>query len=108
MQRWKLSALAAASLALSSLTATDAWALALGRITVQSALVPLDQLGKQSAGMSPAATAFMLRITAANQSGDKEAIKEAFDLANRALDAGNPDGPMMAHALISLPRLLAA
>ncbi|WP_218242721.1 FimV/HubP family polar landmark protein [Comamonas fluminis] len=38
MQRWKLSALAAASLALSSLTATDAWALALGRITVQSAL----------------------------------------------------------------------
>ncbi|MEX8191312.1 FimV/HubP family polar landmark protein [Comamonas guangdongensis] len=38
MQRWKLSALAAASLALSSLAATDAWALALGRITVQSAL----------------------------------------------------------------------
>lgn len=38
MQRWKLSALAAASLALSSLPATDAWALALGRITVQSAL----------------------------------------------------------------------
>ena len=38
MQRWKLSALAAASLALSSLSATDAWALALGRITVQSAL----------------------------------------------------------------------
>ncbi|RGE41851.1 hypothetical protein DZC30_17875 [Comamonas testosteroni] len=38
MQRWKLSALAAATLALSSLTAADAWALALGRITVQSAL----------------------------------------------------------------------
>ena len=38
MQRWKLSALAAATLALSSLSATDAWALALGRITVQSAL----------------------------------------------------------------------
>ena len=38
MQRWKLSALAAASLALSSLSATDAWALALGRVTVQSAL----------------------------------------------------------------------
>lgn len=38
MQRWKLSALAAATLALSSLPATDAWALALGRITVQSAL----------------------------------------------------------------------
>lgn len=38
MQRWKLSALAAATLALSSLTAVDAWALALGRITVQSAL----------------------------------------------------------------------
>ncbi len=65
--------------------------------TVQSALVPLDQLGKQSAGMSPAAAAFMLRITAANQSGDKEAIKEAFDLATKALDAGKPrwanDGP---------------
>ncbi len=76
--------------------------------TVQSALVPLDQLGKQSTGMSPAATAFMLRITAANQSGDRKAIKEAFDLATKALDAGNPDGPMMAHALISLPRLLAA
>ncbi|QXZ10116.1 hypothetical protein KUF54_02285 [Comamonas sp. Y33R10-2] len=38
MQRWKLSALAAATLALSSLSATDALALALGRITVQSAL----------------------------------------------------------------------
>lgn len=38
MQRWKLSALAAATLALSSISATDAWALALGRITVQSAL----------------------------------------------------------------------
>ena len=38
MQRWKLSALAAATLALSSLSANDAWALAMGRITVQSAL----------------------------------------------------------------------
>ena len=38
MQRWKLSALAAATLALSGLSATDAWALAMGRITVQSAL----------------------------------------------------------------------
>lgn len=38
MQRWKLSALAAATLALTGMTATNAWALALGRITVQSAL----------------------------------------------------------------------
>lgn len=76
--------------------------------TVQSALVPLDQLGKQSAGMSPAATAFMLRLAAANQAGDKDAIQQAFNLAAQALDAGNPDGPLMAHALISLPRLKAA
>ncbi|CAO3312586.1 MULTISPECIES: phage portal protein [unclassified Pseudomonas] len=76
--------------------------------TVQSALVPLDQLGRQSAGMSPAATAFMLRIAAANQSGDKGAISDAFDLASKALESGNPDGPMMAHALISLPLLKAA
>lgn len=76
--------------------------------TVQSALVPLDQLGKQSAGMSPAATAFMLRIAAANQSGDKVAISDAFDLASKALESGNPDGPVMAHALISLPLLKAA
>lgn len=38
MQRWKLSALAAATLAFSGFTSSDAWALALGRITVQSAL----------------------------------------------------------------------
>lgn len=68
MQRWKLSALAAASLALSSLTATDAWALALGRITVQSALgeplraeVEIPQLSAAEAeslqaAIAPAAT----------------------------------------------------
>ncbi|WP_159914431.1 FimV/HubP family polar landmark protein [Pantoea sp. 18069] len=38
MHRWKLSALAAAALVSVSLTATDAWALALGRISIQSAL----------------------------------------------------------------------
>lgn len=38
MHRWKLSALAAAALVSVSLTATDAWALALGRISMQSAL----------------------------------------------------------------------
>jgi HK97 family phage portal protein len=76
--------------------------------TVQSALVSLDQLGKQSAGMSPAATAFMLRIAAANQAGDQATIKDAFELANKALETGNPDGPLMAHALISLPLLKAA
>ncbi|MDR2299595.1 MAG: hypothetical protein LBE30_14790 [Comamonas sp.] len=68
MQRWKLSALAAASLALSSLTVTDAWALALGRITVQSALgeplraeVEIPQLSATEAeslqaAVAPAAT----------------------------------------------------
>ena len=76
--------------------------------TVQSALVSLDQLGKQSAGMSPAATAFMLRIAAANQAGDKATLSDAFELANKALESGNPDGPLMAHALISLPLLKAA
>lgn len=38
MHRWKLSALAAAALVSVSLTATEAWALALGRISIQSAL----------------------------------------------------------------------
>ena len=38
MHRWKLSALAAAAIASVGLTASDAWALALGRVTVQSAL----------------------------------------------------------------------
>ena len=67
MQRWKLSALAAATLALSSLSVTDAWALALGRITVQSALgeplraeVEIPQLSAAEAeslqaGIAPAA-----------------------------------------------------
>ena len=38
MHRWKLSALAAAALVSVGLTASDAWALALGRLNVQSAL----------------------------------------------------------------------
>jgi len=38
MHRWKLSALAAAALVTVSLTATDAWALTLGRLSVQSGL----------------------------------------------------------------------
>lgn len=38
MHRWKLSALAAAALVTVSLTATDAWALTLGRLSVQSRL----------------------------------------------------------------------
>ncbi|MDR0226223.1 MAG: hypothetical protein LBI66_07370 [Burkholderiaceae bacterium] len=38
MHRWKLSALAAAALVSVGLTASDAWALALGRVNVQSAL----------------------------------------------------------------------
>lgn len=73
--------------------------------TVQSALVPLEQLGATVGGVSPAATAYMLRLVAANESGDKAAMREAIDLAVEALESGNPAGPMMAHALISLPRL---
>lgn len=73
--------------------------------TVQSALVPLEQLGATAGGVSPAATAYMLRLVAANESGDKAAMREAIDLAVEALETGNPAGPMMAHALISLPRL---
>ena len=38
MHRWKLSALAAAAVVSVGLTASDAWALALGRVSVQSAL----------------------------------------------------------------------
>lgn len=64
MQRWKLSALAAATLALSSLPATDALALALGRITVQSALgeplraeVEIPQLSAAEADSLQAAVA---------------------------------------------------
>ena len=38
MHRWKLSALAAAALVSVSLTASNAWALALGRLSIQSAL----------------------------------------------------------------------
>ncbi len=73
--------------------------------TVQSALVPLEQLGATAGGVSPAATAYMLRLVAANESGDKAAMRQAIDLAVEALESGNPAGPMMAHALISLPRL---
>ena len=73
--------------------------------TVQSALVPLEQLGATAGGVSPAATAYMLRLVAANESGDKAAMREAIDLAVEALETGNPAGPLMAHALISLPRL---
>ncbi|MGV4963832.1 phage portal protein [Pseudomonas aeruginosa] len=73
--------------------------------TVQSALVPLEQFGATAGGVSPAATAYMLRLVAANESGDKAAMRQAIDLAVEALETGNPAGPMMAHALISLPRL---
>ncbi|HBO4124048.1 TPA: phage portal protein [Pseudomonas aeruginosa] len=73
--------------------------------TVQSALVPLEQLGATAGGVSPAATAYMLRLVATNESGDKAAMRQAIDLAVEALETGNPAGPMMAHALISLPRL---
>ncbi|HBO3552223.1 TPA: phage portal protein [Pseudomonas aeruginosa] len=73
--------------------------------TVQSALVPLEQLGATAGGVSPAATAYMLRLVAANESGDKAAMRQAIDLAVEALETGNPAGPMMAHALISLPCL---
>ncbi|EPF1425150.1 phage portal protein [Pseudomonas aeruginosa] len=73
--------------------------------TVQSALVPLEQLGATAGGVSPAAMAYMLRLVAANESGDKAAMRQAIDLAVEALETGNPAGPMMAHALISLPRL---
>ncbi|WP_121412671.1 phage portal protein [Pseudomonas aeruginosa] len=73
--------------------------------TVQSALVPLEQLGATAGGISPAATAYMLRLVAANESGDKAAMREAINLAVEALETGNPAGPLMAHALISLPRL---
>ncbi|WP_109392618.1 phage portal protein [Pseudomonas aeruginosa] len=76
-----------------------------GVFTVQSALVPLEQLGATAGGVSPAATAYMLRLVAANESGDKAAMRQAIDLAVEALETGNPAGPMMAHALISLPRL---
>ena len=76
--------------------------------TVQSALVPLDQLGKPSAGVSPAASAFMLRLVSARNNDDRDAINKAVELASQALEAGNPDGPMMAHALISMPLLKAA
>ncbi|MPT00952.1 MAG: phage portal protein [Pseudomonas sp.] len=76
--------------------------------TVQSALVPLDQLGKPSAGVSPAASAFMLRLVSARNNDDREAINKAVELASQALETGNPDGPMMAHALISMPLLKAA
>jgi len=76
--------------------------------TVQSALVPLDQLGKPAAGASPAASAFMLRLVSARNSGDTAAINQAVELASQALASGNPDGPLMAHALISMPLLKAA
>ncbi len=76
--------------------------------TVQSALVPLDQLGKPATGTSPAASAFMLRLVSARNNGDRDAINKAVELASQALEAGNPDGPMMAHALISMPLLKAA
>ncbi|MOA48431.1 hypothetical protein D3C78_1711710 [compost metagenome] len=71
-------------------------------------MVPLDQLGKPSAGVSPAASAFMLRLVSARNNDDREAINKAVELASQALEAGNPDGPMMAHALISMPLLKAA
>jgi pilus assembly protein FimV len=64
MQRWKLSALAAATLALTGMTASNAWALALGRITVQSALgeplraeVEIPQLSAAEADSLQAAVA---------------------------------------------------
>jgi pilus assembly protein FimV len=64
MQRWKLSALAAAALALTGMTASNAWALALGRITVQSALgeplraeVEIPQLSAAEADSLQAAVA---------------------------------------------------
>lgn len=75
--------------------------------TVQSALVPLEQLGAVP-GLTEAAAGFMRRLQAAANTDDAEALLEAVLQAQHALDSGDPDGPLMAHALIAFNRQKAA
>jgi HK97 family phage portal protein len=73
--------------------------------TVQSALVPIQQLGQAAPAMSAKAVTFVADLIAATQKGDKEGIKRAFTIAHDALTTGDPDAPVMTHALMSLDRL---
>jgi len=67
--------------------------------TVQSALVPLDQLG-----IAPQASAWSVIVKAAIEAGDLERLRMAVDQASQALEAGHAEGPAMAHTLMSLDR----
>jgi HK97 family phage portal protein len=72
--------------------------------TVQGAMVSLEWLG-QNGGLSAKAAKFMQDLMAANDTGDQATIRLAYAEAAKALQAGDPDGTVMAHALISLDRL---
>ena len=72
--------------------------------TVQGAMVSLEWLG-QNGGLSAKAAKFMQDLMAANDVGDQATIRLAYAEAAKALQAGDPDGTVMAHALISIDRL---
>lgn len=72
--------------------------------TVQGAMVSLEWLG-QNGGLSAKAAKFMQDLMVANDAGDKASIQLAYSVAAKALQAGDPDGTVMAHALISIDRL---
>jgi HK97 family phage portal protein len=72
--------------------------------TVQGAMVSLEWLG-QNGGLSAKAAKFMQDLIVANDAGDKASIQLAYSEAAKALQAGDPDGTVMAHALISIDRL---
>ncbi|WP_223554870.1 phage portal protein [Pseudomonas sp. BF-R-01] len=72
--------------------------------TVQGAMVSLEWLG-QNGGLSAKAAKFMQDLMVANDAGDKASIQLAYSEAAKALQAGDPDGTVMAHALISIDRL---
>ena len=73
--------------------------------TVQSALVPIENLGNDKMNMSAKAAKFVLKMIAANDSGNKADIEQGFNDTAKALDNGDPDGLIMAHALMSISRL---
>lgn len=73
--------------------------------TVQSALVPIENLGNDKMNMSAKAAKFVLKMIAANDSGNKADIEQGFNDTAKALDDGDPDGLIMAHALMSISRL---
>lgn len=71
--------------------------------TVQGAMINLETL--KTPLIAQAAFNFIRELEEGLASGDKNALSKANDKVIEALKNGDPDGPAMAHALMSYPRI---